>query len=219
MYSLPTLTPPQDQVLALISAGSTISDAAQSAGVHRNTVHNWIDSAPHFRLALARARESKALFWREESERLAAAAVDTIRAIMTEASTPAGVRLKAAQFILALAMAPPPEQQAPSLLDLFPRPIAAPPGAMASESGESPVGSAQQPPAPQIVHNSAQSTPEPPAPETAHNPAERPLDPFRCSSSKVGRNDFCPCGSGRKFKRCCLKDGGGGAPSGLGAVA
>ncbi|MBW2484820.1 MAG: SEC-C domain-containing protein, partial [Deltaproteobacteria bacterium] len=21
---------------------------------------------------------------------------------------------------------------------------------------------------------------------------------------KVGRNDPCPCGSGRKFKRCCL---------------
>ncbi|HEY6010722.1 MAG TPA: SEC-C metal-binding domain-containing protein [Nitrospirota bacterium] len=22
-------------------------------------------------------------------------------------------------------------------------------------------------------------------------------------SSKVGRNEPCPCGSGRKFKRCC----------------
>jgi len=109
MYSLPPLTPPQDHVLALISAGSTISQAAQSAGVHHNTVHNWIH-APHFRLALDRARESKALFWQEESEKLAAAAVDTIRALMTEASTPAGVRLKAAQFILSLAMAPPPEQ-------------------------------------------------------------------------------------------------------------
>lgn len=21
---------------------------------------------------------------------------------------------------------------------------------------------------------------------------------------KVGRNDFCPCGSGKKFKKCCL---------------
>lgn len=21
---------------------------------------------------------------------------------------------------------------------------------------------------------------------------------------KIGRNDTCPCGSGRKFKRCCL---------------
>ena len=24
--------------------------------------------------------------------------------------------------------------------------------------------------------------------------------------SKVGRNDPCPCGSGKKFKRCCLAE-------------
>jgi len=24
-------------------------------------------------------------------------------------------------------------------------------------------------------------------------------------SSKVGRNDPCPCGSGKKYKRCCGK--------------
>ncbi len=24
---------------------------------------------------------------------------------------------------------------------------------------------------------------------------------------RVGRNDPCPCGSGKKYKRCCLKDG------------
>jgi uncharacterized protein len=23
---------------------------------------------------------------------------------------------------------------------------------------------------------------------------------------RIGRNDPCPCGSGKKFKRCCLKD-------------
>ncbi|MFL6446852.1 MAG: SEC-C metal-binding domain-containing protein [Bryobacteraceae bacterium] len=22
---------------------------------------------------------------------------------------------------------------------------------------------------------------------------------------KLGRNDLCPCGSGRKFKKCCLR--------------
>ena len=25
------------------------------------------------------------------------------------------------------------------------------------------------------------------------------------SGPKVGRNDPCPCGSGRKHKRCCMK--------------
>ena len=24
---------------------------------------------------------------------------------------------------------------------------------------------------------------------------------------KLGRNDLCPCGSGRRYKRCCLKSG------------
>lgn len=29
--------------------------------------------------------------------------------------------------------------------------------------------------------------------------------PLQRASGKVGRNDFCPCGSGDKFKRCCAK--------------
>ena len=34
-----------------------------------------------------------------------------------------------------------------------------------------------------------------------------PPTPVRPRAEKVGRNDPCPCGSGRKYKRCCL-DGG-----------
>lgn len=30
--------------------------------------------------------------------------------------------------------------------------------------------------------------------------------------AKVGRNEPCPCGSGRKYKKCCLTHAGGGAP-------
>jgi uncharacterized protein YecA (UPF0149 family) len=22
---------------------------------------------------------------------------------------------------------------------------------------------------------------------------------------KIGKNDYCPCGSGKKFKKCCFK--------------
>ncbi|MCL4846585.1 MAG: SEC-C domain-containing protein [Acidobacteria bacterium] len=29
-------------------------------------------------------------------------------------------------------------------------------------------------------------------------------------SPKAGRNDLCPCGSGRKFKKCCDKKAAGG---------
>jgi len=28
--------------------------------------------------------------------------------------------------------------------------------------------------------------------------------PFVNSSPKIGRNDACPCGSGKKYKKCCL---------------
>ena len=30
------------------------------------------------------------------------------------------------------------------------------------------------------------------------------MDFAKTGSAKVGRNDSCPCGSGSKFKRCCL---------------
>jgi len=28
--------------------------------------------------------------------------------------------------------------------------------------------------------------------------------PFKRTSSKIGRNEPCPCGSGKKYKKCCL---------------
>lgn len=27
--------------------------------------------------------------------------------------------------------------------------------------------------------------------------------PFKLPSSRIGRNESCPCGSGKKFKKCC----------------
>jgi hypothetical protein len=42
--------------------------------------------------------------------------------------------------------------------------------------------------------------PDPP-PETAWEPAT-----IRNSTQRVGRNDPCPCGSGKKFKRCCARN-------------
>jgi len=42
------------------------------------------------------------------------------------------------------------------------------------------------------------------------------VEPLR-ADEKVGRNDPCPCGSGRKYKKCCFgKDQAGGGV--LGAV-
>ena len=32
-----------------------------------------------------------------------------------------------------------------------------------------------------------------------------PVEPVRRDMPKVGRNDDCPCGSGKKHKKCCGK--------------
>ena len=35
------------------------------------------------------------------------------------------------------------------------------------------------------------------------HPARAPQEPLRRVDSKISRNDPCPCGSGKKFKKCC----------------
>lgn len=36
-------------------------------------------------------------------------------------------------------------------------------------------------------------------------PLPAPVEAIRNQSSEPGRNDPCPCGSGKKFKQCCAK--------------
>jgi preprotein translocase subunit SecA len=39
----------------------------------------------------------------------------------------------------------------------------------------------------------------------SQQPTDRKLEPIRHTGKKVGRNDPCPCGSGKKFKSCCMR--------------
>jgi hypothetical protein len=39
----------------------------------------------------------------------------------------------------------------------------------------------------------------------AHHAPQRAQKPFVHQAAKTGRNDPCPCGSGKKFKQCCAK--------------
>jgi hypothetical protein len=43
--------------------------------------------------------------------------------------------------------------------------------------------------------------------EVAHHAPVKKDKPFIHQADKVGRNDPCPCGSGKKFKQCCAKLG------------
>lgn len=40
-------------------------------------------------------------------------------------------------------------------------------------------------------------------PEAMQGGEIRKIDTFKRESPKVGRNDPCPCGSGKKYKKCC----------------
>jgi len=44
--------------------------------------------------------------------------------------------------------------------------------------------------------------PDPPAPQQQDHATE-PAEPLKREAPKVGRNSPCPCGSGKKFKKCC----------------
>ena len=182
----PVLTAVQEHVLAHIANGATHSAAAASAGVHRNTVHNWHNS-PAFCQALAQAQYQNACFWHDQAKALAQTAMDTLRALLANPDTRDSVRLKAALAILDRVSRTPAYDDVPA--------------------------------PPQIhrnLHNLAQADAEPepePAEDSAHlhNPAQAP-DPepvppvvsIRSEGPKVGRNDLCPCRSGKKYKRCCL---------------
>jgi len=36
-------------------------------------------------------------------------------------------------------------------------------------------------------------------------PLPPPVEPIKSQEKTPGRNDPCPCGSGKKYKHCCLK--------------
>ncbi len=36
-------------------------------------------------------------------------------------------------------------------------------------------------------------------------PLPPPVEPIKKGGDEPGRNDPCPCGSGKKYKQCCLK--------------
>ena len=59
----------------------------------------------------------------------------------------------------------------------------------------------------EAITAAAEQSAEPPAPAAAAS-SDKPEDvpaiaPIRNEGKRVGRNDPCPCGSGRKYKKCC----------------
>ena len=53
---------------------------------------------------------------------------------------------------------------------------------------------------PKLAPVKTKATPKPPTPEIV--PASKPSQ-VQPKSKKIGRNEPCPCGSGKKYKKCC----------------
>jgi hypothetical protein len=99
MSQTQNLTPKQDQVLILITSGFSATAAAERAGVHRNTVANWLRSE-EFCEALRKARgERENLFW-DQCNVLATEALQALRQLMNDPAAPSHVRFRAAKAML-----------------------------------------------------------------------------------------------------------------------
>ncbi len=182
------LSQSQIQVISALSDGANSIDAAAQAGVHRNTIASWRRNSLPFREALAHAQYDKALLFREKAEDLAGLAFETLHAILNDPNASAPVRLKAAMFIIEKASTPPPPKKEVQL-DIEKIHVSNAPPVTVDQNAQI------VPP----VHKNAQSEPVP-TPKMSTSL----LEFLRRDQPKVGRNEACPCGSGQKFKRCCL---------------
>jgi transposase-like protein len=188
------LSPQQLAVICALSSGATMTDAAEQAGVHRNTIHNWRRNLLPFQHALAGAQYDRAILFREKAEDLVDLAIQTIHELLADPKTPPSVRLKAALAIIQTATTPPPPKKQ---IELDIEKITVEPTPRVQ---------------PEPVHNNAQPAPAPnvepaPSPASANQdaqPVHNSAQPLHTNPNKIGRNDACPCGSGQKYKRCCL---------------
>jgi hypothetical protein len=191
------LSTQQLAVICALSSGATTTAAADQAGVHRNTILNWRRNLIPFQHALADAQYDRAIYFRERLEAEFDLAIQCLHQILADPSTPASLRLKAALTVIQTAATPaPPKQQ--TVLEFKKVCLADPPAAPAS--APKPAQSATHvPPSPVVAANGSPAV---------HNPAQSP----RTVPPKTGRNELCPCGSGMKYKRCCMDKPSASAP-------
>jgi preprotein translocase subunit SecA len=184
------LTQQQFEVIDALSHGATLTDAAAQAGIHRNTIANW-RASDDFREALASAHHDRAALYHDRAVELADLAFEALRKVLTDPKSSPSVLLRAATLIIQKITTPPKlEKEKPANLS----------GMFAAMEPPDRAYFSQDQPA------DAQECTTAPNPETCynmHNDAQ-PQQPYRRPEPKIGRNEPCPCGSGKKYKQCCL---------------
>jgi len=93
-------TPQQKRVLAALTQGSTIKQAAADVGVDRTTVHYWCRTQPAFRNALERAKEIHGEAVRDGLRVLSQSALQVIKGILDSQEVLPVIRLRAALAVL-----------------------------------------------------------------------------------------------------------------------
>src|SRR6266478_5231203 len=94
------LSPVQAQVIEALAQGQTVTAAAEKAGVHRTTIHNWIRNQPQFNAAVQTAQAEYVYEVNDGIRELAAHALLTLHDLLRDPATPHAVRLKTALAIL-----------------------------------------------------------------------------------------------------------------------
>ena len=94
------LQPQMEQVLALLSSGRTIDQAAAAVGIDRNTIVNWRRTSAVFQWCWHSMQHAQAKYWRDQLKTLAPAAFETARQILEDPKVAPSVRLRAALALI-----------------------------------------------------------------------------------------------------------------------
>jgi len=86
----PALSPVQMRVVVALAQGMSISDAAEFAGVHRVTIHRWLQN-PAFDAAVKQTRDQYVENIKHEFQSLTGLAVIKLRKLLDSPKTPPGV--------------------------------------------------------------------------------------------------------------------------------
>jgi hypothetical protein len=104
---LPALPAQQEQALAALLTGATVTAAARRAGVARQTLHRWLNDDPTIISEYNRARREMADAVDQQLRLLSAQAVKVLKRTLTSSRTPEPLKVRAAVAVLKLVAAPP----------------------------------------------------------------------------------------------------------------
>jgi hypothetical protein len=95
-----TLSTVQQCVVNALAAGSTLTGAAETYGVHRVTVYRWVKNHKEFSAALRIARAEFVLASRDRLYHLSSRALDTLLAVLENPKSSPAVQLRTCMFVL-----------------------------------------------------------------------------------------------------------------------